>query len=286
MQPSCRRGGPKKTVSPLRPVLLYFAVAFVVSWSGALALVTPKLLRGAAIPKFTGLMMFPVMLLGPLLASVGLTWLLDGVAGVRNLGARMRRWRAGAGWYLALLVPPVFILAVLLGMRLFSGAVYAPNLFLVGAGFGLVAGWVEEIGWTGFALDRMTTKDSLLRPALLVGGLWSVWHLPVVDYLGAATPHGKWLLPYWLAFAGVMMAIRVLIAFVYAGTRSVLLAQMLHASSTGALVVFSPSRVTAEQECLWYAVYAALLWLGIGIACGLRAFRAPRGFVALPLERR
>jgi len=32
-----------------------------------------------------------------------------------------------------------------------------------------------------------------------------------------------------------------------------------------ALVIFSPPRVTAAQELLWYAIYAAVLWLGVAI---------------------
>jgi hypothetical protein len=58
---------------------------------------------------------------------------------------------------------------------------------------------------------------------------------------------------------------RVLIAWIYSQTKSVLLAQLLHPSSTGALVIFSPPRVTAAQESLWYAVYAAALWLGVAV---------------------
>ena len=260
---SARQSATNRGLSPMRAAGAYFAVTFVLSWSGALALAAPRLLRGEAMPKFTGLMMFPLMLLGPLVAGVGLTWLLDGAAGVRNLVARMLRWRTGARWYWALVVPPVCMLVALGGMRLVGGAVYEPNFFVIGAGFGIVAGWVEEFGWTGFALDRLLPTGDGLRVALLVGAAWAVWHLPVVDFLGAATPHGRWLLPYWMAFAAVMMAVRVLIAWVYAHTRSVLLAQMLHASSTGALVVFSPAHVTAAEECLWYVAYAALLWLGI-----------------------
>ncbi len=46
-----------------------------------------------------------------------------------------------------------------------------------------------------------------------------------------------------------------------AGTRSLLLCQLMHISSTGALVVFSPSAVSPSQETGWYALYGCTLWL-------------------------
>jgi CAAX protease family protein len=58
-----------------------------------------------------------------------------------------------------------------------------------------------------------------------------------------------------------MTAMRVLIGWTYANTKSVALAQLMHASSTASLVVLSPAGVTAKQEALWYAVYAMALWL-------------------------
>jgi hypothetical protein len=58
-----------------------------------------------------------------------------------------------------------------------------------------------------------------------------------------------------------MTAIRVLIAWIFTNTQSVFLAQLIHCSSTGSLVVFGPPRVTAGQEVIWYAVYGTALWL-------------------------
>ena len=52
-----------------------------------------------------------------------------------------------------------------------------------------------------------------------------------------------------------MTAMRVLIAWIYTNTKSVLLAQLMHVSSTGSLVLFSAARVTALQEAMWYALY-------------------------------
>jgi hypothetical protein len=102
-----------------------------------------------------------------------------------------------------------------------------------------------------------------------LGLLWSTWHLPVVDFLGAATPHGRSWLSFFLAFTAVMTAIRVLICWVYANTQSVLSAQLLHISSTSSLVVLSPPRVNPAQEVTWYLLYALTLWLVVAIVLGI-----------------
>ena len=243
----------------------YFALTFAISWLGALAVVAPRLLRGEPVPKFSGILMFPVMLLGPVVSGILLTRAVDGSGGLRDLFSRMRRIRVGAQWYASLLIPPLVILIVLLCLKTFVSPVYAPNRFFVGISFGIVAGFFEEIGWMGYAFPKMTQNQNALKAAIALGALWGVWHIPAIDYLGTATPHGAYWLRYFLAFTAAMTAMRVLIGWIYANTKSVVLAQLMHASSTGSLVVLSPGSVTAEQETLWYAVYAAALWLVVGI---------------------
>jgi membrane protease YdiL (CAAX protease family) len=247
------------------PITSYFVLTFAVSWLGAFAVAAPHLLRGEAIPKFAGLMMFPAMLLGPCAVSILLTRLVDGSSGLRDLFSRMRHIRVPARWYAALLIPPVLVLGVLSCMKTFVSPVFAPNRFFIGIGFGFVAGFFEEIGWMGFAFPKMRRPDNAIAPAILLGFLWGCWHIPVVDYLGTSTPHGSYWLPFFLAFTAAMTAMRVLIAWIYSNTNSVVLAQLLHAFSTGSLVVFSPPGTSAAQESLWYAIYAATLWLVVAI---------------------
>src|SRR5579864_3488112 len=246
-----------------RPITSYFLITFAISWAAAFVLVAPKLLQGEPIPKFSGILMFPAMLLGPVASGTLLTGLLDGRPGIRKLLSSIIRVRFAPVWFSIILLPPAAVLSVLLVLRTFVSPAFAPNHFFLGVAFGIPAGIFEEIGWTGFAFPRMQAWLGTLKAGILLGLLWSAWHLPVIDFLGAASPHGRYLPWFFLSFATAMTAMRVLIGWVYANTQSLLLAQLLHISSTGALVIFGPFRVTPGQETVWYFTYGIALWMAL-----------------------
>jgi membrane protease YdiL (CAAX protease family) len=254
-----------KSILVRYPVAAYFALTFTISWIAALAVAAPHLIRRQPLPQMTGILMFPTMLLGPSISGLALTRVVDGRSGLRNLFSRMLLARLPARWYAMLLVPPILVLSVLLSLQTFLSPVYAPNRFLIGILFGLPAGFLEEIGWMGYAFPKMRLPHNALAPAIVLGLLWALWHLPVINFLGTATPHGTYWFHFFLAFAVAMTAMRVLIAWIYIHTNSVLLTQLMHVSSTGSLVILSPPRVTAPQEVVWYLLYGAVLWLAIAI---------------------
>ena len=265
-----------------RPVVTYFALTFTISWIGALAVAAPHLIRLQPLTKMTGILMFPVMLLGPSFAGIALTRIVDGNSGLRELFSRVFLARVPASWYTTLLIPPVLVLAVLLFLERFVSPVFAPNLFFMGILFGIPAGFLEEIGWMGYAFPKMRSQNRWLAPSILLGLLWALWHLPVINYLGTATPHGVYWLPFFLAFTLAMTAMRVLIAWIYTKTNSVLLTQLMHISSTGSLVIFSAPRVTAMQEVIWYALYGSVLWVAVAVVLSTSGrLQSPRTRVAL-----
>lgn len=244
-----------------RELTTYFILAFAISWLGALTVAAPHLLRHEPVPKFAGLMMFPVMLLGPSIAGIALTRFYDDKPGLRALFASISWARVPALWWMALLIFPPVILSILFLLKGFVSPAYSPNHFWMGVLFGVPAGFLEEIGWTGFATRKLVTRESAGWSSLLIGLLWALWHFPVVNFLGAASPHGRYLVPFFAGFALILTAVRTLIVKAYLLTGSLLLAQLMHAVSTCSLVVFGPFAVTPAQEALWYAGYGAALWL-------------------------
>lgn len=270
----------RDSVARRHPVACYFALTFSISWAGALSVAAPYLIRHEPLPTMTGILMFPAMLLGPSLAGIILTRIVDGKIGLRDLFSRFSVARIPARWYAALLIPPALVLAVLWSLERLVSPVYAPNHFLIGVLFGVPAGLLEEIGWMGFVFPKMRSSKNALSPSILLGLMWSLWHLPVINFLGVATPHGAYWFHFLLAFSLAMTAMRVLICWIYVNSGSVLLAQLLHVSSTGSLVIFGASHVTAAQEALWYGLYGISLWLVVAVVVriyGKRLVRRPNG---------
>jgi membrane protease YdiL (CAAX protease family) len=221
---------------------------FFISWGSGLAL------------HVHALALFPVLILSVAGAALILTRIVDGTEGLRRLWNEAKTWRIG-WWYTLALVPPALILIALFTLRAFAGPPFSPNFFPVGFLFGIPAGLFEEIGWTGYALPKLIARMSWQRTSVVLGVLWGLWHLPVVDGLGAAVPHGEWLPAFTIAFIAAVSALRVLITWAALRTRSLLIAQLIHISSTGSLVMFGPPRVSPPQEALWYGAYAAALWI-------------------------
>lgn len=205
------------------------------------------------------------MLLGPVVSGCVMAGVTNGREGVREIFRKMGPARVELRWYAVLLLPPALVLSVLSLLRHFMAPEFAPNHFWLGVAFGIPAGLLEEIGWTGFALPAMRRAGMRAFPAaFLLGILWGLWHLPAINYLGASAPHGHdWPL-FFIAFAFAMTAMRAIIVWLYENTRSVLLAQLMHMSSTGALVVFSPP-LSSIRESLWYFLYGGALWLVVAV---------------------
>ncbi len=285
------------------PVLSYYALAFAITWGTILIVigVGPSSAILATKEQYSTLMpfLYPMMLIGPSVAGILMTGLLYGRAGLRKLGSRLRRWRVGARWYaVALLSAPLSMAAVLFALSLGS-PVFLPGIFtsgekatlvLIGITGGLTAGIFEELGWTGFVIPRLRLRHSVLATGLFVGVLWGAWHI-LVNVLAGNTMSGALPLGIYLPailfvlLVGWMPAYRMLMAWVYDRTESLLLAMLMHASLTFSTLSVAPLAITGVALLTYQLVWATALWVVVGavaLAQARHRSRKPR----LPLQRR
>jgi membrane protease YdiL (CAAX protease family) len=247
-----------------RPVLTYFALAFIISWGAILIVVGPG---GIPVSAEQFAMLGLAMLLGPSVAGLLLTGLVSGRAGFRELLSRLFGWRVGARWYaVALLTAPLSTAAVLLALS-FLSPVFLPaivtsndrvSLLLMGIAAALAVGIFEELGWTGFAIPRLRRRHGVLATGLIVGVLWGAWHF----LLFWESDSFSGVLPLALLLARLfswLPAYRVLMVWVYDHTDSLLVAMLMHVSLVASTLVVSPP-LTGMPLLTYILVRAAVLW--------------------------
>ena len=177
------RGAPR---FDLRALVAFFVLAYALSWSWAISLAAAHQVvrRGVAWPTH-----YP-SLLGPAIAAVVVTAWTMGRPGLRDLGARLVRWRVAPRWWLVAVSPFAFLALGLIAMRVagkplpaaadfgrFSGtpAIGMVGVFLL---ITFVGSLGEETGWRGYALPQLQRRFSPLTATLILAPLWFLWHLP------------------------------------------------------------------------------------------------------------
>jgi membrane protease YdiL (CAAX protease family) len=255
------------------PLLSYFALTFAISWGGMLLVI--------AVGGSGGVPML-AWVAGPPIAGILLTGLLDGRAGFRDLLTRMRRWRVGARWYaVALLTAPLVFTAILLAFSL-SSPEFLPRILttsdtasvlLFGLGWGLIGGgFLEELGWTGFAVPTLLRRMryGVLSTGLTVGLLWAVLHFLAFFYLGrssGAIPLAIFVpLDVFITVMG-MTAFRVLMVWVYdrSGGSLLVAGMLMHASYTAFTFILAPLTISGVAFLTVTFAEAAALWMVVAV---------------------
>jgi membrane protease YdiL (CAAX protease family) len=242
-----------------RPVGVFFLVAFVIAWLGSFLVAGPKFFRGEVIELLDIMMMGLAMLAAPILSGILIAFIVDGKRGIGDMFSRMKIWRVGK-WYLTLLIFPVLILVVSLLLSVTVSLEFIP-IFLIGnIIMGISAGFIEETGWMGFAFPKMREKHGLIRASVYLGLIHGLWHF-LVWFLMLSSDLGIYWYPYFIAFVVFLVALRVIMVWSYSHTNSLLLSQMIHASSTGFLAVLIPEYIEPVNWVIFYSVYAVFLWV-------------------------
>lgn len=213
--------------------------------------------------------------LGPMLAAILVCALESGMAGVRSLFGQLKRWHVRPRWYvMALIGIPVLGVAAA-GIHTALGGTLAtetileilislPFLFVFVALIG--GGLDEEMGWRGFALPRLQVRYDPIVANLVLGVLWTCWHLPLFFIGGGGlftrAPFALYLLE--------ITSISFVIGWIYNSTGgSLLFAVLAHTAqnvTTSAVENLVFSTFLGTLSSLQYELIESAVWVLAAIA--------------------
>lgn len=248
-----------------RPVISYFAIAYLLSWLCWLPLAFGHWNTMADSPA--ALVCVFLGSLGPAAASVVCTGLTGGKGAVQDHLKKLVAWRFHPVWWLLAVfgfVPIFFAMGLLFGkgslsdlpMGFVNTAInLAPSLFIIGP-------LGEELGWRGYALPLLSSRLGLLRAGLAIGALWALWHAPLAVFLPGwrgGVPLGQFALSY----LALLLPLSVLFTWLTQRCKgSVLAAMLLHASYNYNAAMFMKNMATVQTDTAvvnWAATGAVTL---------------------------
>lgn len=237
--------------SPIWALIIYTLLAYVISWSvwglwGALPDASP-VVRTA---------LFVLGGFGPFVAG----FLLMHAAGqqLRPWLTTIFRVRIPAWYYIVALALPigVMLVATVIHVVIFGGnlmfdelpaPIEYPLLLVIILLFG---GGQEEPGWRGYLLPRLQESHSALTSALLIGVVWTGWHLPLF-FLSGTTQSG---LSLWLYLPNVV-ALSVILTWLTNSTGgSVVPAMVLHAGGNAIVNYYPPGGAAVALTPVGYGL--------------------------------
>lgn len=280
----CANTDNKQTRSKSYSLVSYFALCFIIAWSVWIP-------AGILAPGATALAIPGGW--APTIAALLLTWRAGGRDGVRELLQGILKWRVRARYYLFAVFGALGIALLAAGLNALLGGTF-PDLQAIAARFGVpaepaylfiaisplvfittifIGGPIaEELGWRGYAQPRLQARMGAGLAGLVIGFIWSLWHLPLFYFIPSAVaglPLGHYI--------PLVSALGVLFAWLYNRTGgSVLLCILLHAGVNFAFGVFGEGTMAADSRLLTIfvallAILAAVLFLRIRLVTDIRS---------------
>ncbi|MEO8813117.1 MAG: type II CAAX endopeptidase family protein [Caulobacteraceae bacterium] len=275
-----------------RELIAFFGLTFLITWGiGAVVLLFRSSVERVLGPLGPLNQSWPyfVAVSAPTLSAFLLSFAFGGSGGIKRLLAGLVKpvrwpWVAIAvlAWPAILLIwalierwigvagrsPAVDLHALIFGapVALFTTAIVFTDPGALG----------EEFGWRGFALPRLLRVFSPLGAAVLVGVVWTVWHIPAFLTSGLSQSGFNFV---W--FLGMLIAMSVFMTWLYVNTGSYLVAGIIPHMLLN--LVFD-ANVTRDQptETVSFGFIALVVVLIFGRGLGRRSDPRTAGAVRPP----
>ncbi|QAA32401.1 CPBP family intramembrane glutamic endopeptidase [Clostridium manihotivorum] len=214
-------------------MILYVFVTYLFSWIiwGIIYASDRNIISYDIYKNYVGVF-FAIGAFMPTIMAIIFTGFFYGTDGVKNLLKKGIIWRINPLYYIFILFYVVSSFFVPLWFCNITGSSYnfdismnfnsvLLNFFLVlllGGPLG------EEFGWRGFALTKLQNKLNPIYSSIILGVIWSCWHLPLFFIQG--TP--QYGIPFSLFIISVM-CLSLVFTWIYNRTHgSVLMTILLH----------------------------------------------------------
>ncbi len=217
-------------------------------------------------------------------------YLTKGKEGLKGILSSLLNWRVNPLWYVValFLFPAVMFVSITISVLLGNPSPNYPDLFTVVPVFFmllLTAGLGEEIGWRGYASSKMRETQGALKLSLVIGVIWSFWHLPLFwfsegGFMEYSLAQEYGLILAFILFASYIIILAILHGWIYFATNeNLLMVVLFHAAlnaagyyftfadietitmvplvifliimiciSIGAIKVFSPEKLSRAQD--------------------------------------
>ena len=253
----------KTKISGDKPLVSFFILSFILAW----------LLMSIGVVQNYGLVRIPIplepfIILGSwtpnIAAFLVLALIIKRKDGIKHLILGWTKWKVSPLWYLVTF-SPVLLSFITLGIyralydylptsELFINPTLLLPLLLM---LILTGATGEQLGWRGFALPWLQTKMSALLSSVVLGLIWSFWHIPLW-FAGI----GHESLPFW-AYTIIGVSFSILVTWACNNTRgSMLIASLFHLFLNLGVSMIDP--IAIPLLSVIFALYATIIVLIYG----------------------
>jgi membrane protease YdiL (CAAX protease family) len=258
-------------------IFVFLIVAFASSWACwfiGIRYLAPGINDKTMLP-FVNWLFFGIY--GPAASAIVTTLIFDGLAGLKQLLARLFFWRASPFIYIFIVLLPIAATGLAIwfyALRLgpvgrfnFQAIGLVPVYLLSTIKFGPFG---EELGWRGFLLPHLQQKFSPFNSSLMIGFIWFSWHIPLFFAPIGTAVSGA---PITLLSAGCFYVFVTCLACIYTWLfnctkGSVLITLLIHLSiNAGLLMLFFPGLADHGKTIYYLSVPVYML---ITVVLGIR----------------
>ncbi len=195
-------------------------------------------------------------------------------------------WKVGVKWNLLALAfgPVIYAMAIFiyklnggfLGMTNYGLLPWIPVVFLVSIFLGPLA---EEMGWRGFVMPCLDTKNKPVSASIIMGVIWAAWHTPLFWAVIGTSVSG---FPVTIESVGLFFLASIGSCFFYVWmfnktAGSIFIAVMIHLSwnASGNITGLLYPEMTALHKLDLYLYPVGIVWICV-LSVGAYRFWANR----------